>query len=173
MVTGRDTRRRNDYWCCWRSRPSFWSTLPRSLSICQHRQTGRPPAGADVPNGVSKEPLLGSRPLAERAGFEPAVALTTPLFESGTINHSDTSPSGEYRCDAVGFSLVGDVRVPYRMIKCDGFGHCAELIPERIRLDRWGYPIVDGQPVPPDLAAHARRAVSTCPLLALRLENAD
>ena len=31
--------------------------------------------------------------LAERAGFEPAVTFATPLFESGTINHSDTSPS--------------------------------------------------------------------------------
>jgi hypothetical protein len=33
--------------------------------------------------------------LAERVGFEPTVAFkTTPLFESGTFNHSDTSPEG-------------------------------------------------------------------------------
>jgi hypothetical protein len=31
--------------------------------------------------------------MAERAGFEPALAETArPLFESGTMNHSDTSP---------------------------------------------------------------------------------
>ena len=30
--------------------------------------------------------------LAEREGFEPPVHCCTPLFESGTINHSDTSP---------------------------------------------------------------------------------
>src|SRR5690349_6389780 len=30
--------------------------------------------------------------LAERAGFEPARACTLPLFESGTFDHSDTSP---------------------------------------------------------------------------------
>ena len=31
--------------------------------------------------------------ITERAGFEPAVRhKRTPLFESGTINHSDTSP---------------------------------------------------------------------------------
>ena len=29
-------------------------------------------------------------------GFEPTVAFTTPLFESGTFNHSDTSPAVEY-----------------------------------------------------------------------------
>ncbi len=34
---------------------------------------------------------------AERAGFEPAVAFATPLFESGTINHSDTSPPASIR----------------------------------------------------------------------------
>ena len=31
--------------------------------------------------------------VAERVGFEPTLAETRPLFESGTINHSDTSPS--------------------------------------------------------------------------------
>ena len=30
--------------------------------------------------------------VAERVGFEPTLAFTRPLFESGTINHSDTSP---------------------------------------------------------------------------------
>jgi hypothetical protein len=30
--------------------------------------------------------------VAERVGFEPTLALARPLFESGTINHSDTSP---------------------------------------------------------------------------------
>ena len=55
-------------------------------------------------------------------------------------------------------------------IVCDGNGLCAELLPERITLDDWGYPIVDPAPVGADLLAHARRAVSACPLLALRLE---
>lgn len=57
-------------------------------------------------------------------------------------------------------------------IACDGHGLCAELFPERIRLDDWGFPIVDPAPVTGDLAAHARRAVSQCPKLALRLERA-
>ena len=30
------------------------------------------------------------------------------------------------------------------MTKCAGRGICAELLPERITLDDWGYPIIDG-----------------------------
>jgi ferredoxin len=56
-------------------------------------------------------------------------------------------------------------------IKCDAHGICAELLPEWVRLDDWGYPIVDGRPIPPELEAHARRAVTACPTLALRLEK--
>ncbi len=54
-------------------------------------------------------------------------------------------------------------------IVCDGYGSCAELLPEMISLDDWGYPIIAPWPVPPALEDHARRAVDTCPVLALRL----
>jgi ferredoxin len=57
------------------------------------------------------------------------------------------------------------------IIACDGRGVCAELFPERIRLDDWGYPIIDADPFGPFLIAHARRAVAACPVLALRLER--
>jgi ferredoxin len=56
-------------------------------------------------------------------------------------------------------------------IACDGHGLCAELFPEGIQLDDWGYPIVDG-PVPPKLEKQAQRAVSACPTQALRLRAA-
>jgi ferredoxin len=56
---------------------------------------------------------------------------------------------------------------------CDGRGLCAELLPELLAEDDWGYPIArDGSPepvVPAVLAASARRAVDRCPALALRL----
>jgi ferredoxin len=52
-------------------------------------------------------------------------------------------------------------------IRCTGHGICAELFPERIALDEWGYPLIDGRPIPPELEAHARRAVDACPTLAL------
>jgi ferredoxin len=54
-------------------------------------------------------------------------------------------------------------------IACEGHAACAELLPEMITLDEWGYPIVDGREVPVALYKDARRAVSACPTLALRL----
>ena len=54
--------------------------------------------------------------------------------------------------------------------RCDGHGLCAELFPERIRLDDWGYPIIEAGAIPEHLAEHAKRAVAACPLLALRLK---
>ncbi|MDQ6910067.1 MAG: ferredoxin [Actinomycetota bacterium] len=56
-------------------------------------------------------------------------------------------------------------------ITCTGHGLCAELFPERISLDDWGYPIIDPQPVPADLVEHARRAIAACPALALSLRS--
>ena len=55
-------------------------------------------------------------------------------------------------------------------IECEGNGACAELLPEMIHLDEWGYPII-ADTVPAALVAHARRAVSACPALALRLDR--
>jgi ferredoxin len=54
-------------------------------------------------------------------------------------------------------------------IDCKAHGACAELLPEMITLDEWGYPIVDPGPIPPGLERHARKAVNACPTLALRL----
>lgn len=55
-------------------------------------------------------------------------------------------------------------------IACTGHGLCADLLPELIELDEWGYPIIRDS-VPPGLAMHARRAVNACPTLALRLSR--
>ena len=48
-------------------------------------------------------------------------------------------------------------------IQCTGHGVCAELLPELVTLDEWGYPIIDPRPVPPALDRDARRAVAACP----------
>ena len=56
-------------------------------------------------------------------------------------------------------------------IACDGRGLCAELFPEWIALDDWGYPIVDQGAIPDQLLVHARRAVDACPKLALTLHS--
>jgi ferredoxin len=54
-------------------------------------------------------------------------------------------------------------------IACEAHGLCAELLPELITADPWGYPIIAPGPVPPDLLPLARRAVAVCPTLALLL----
>jgi ferredoxin len=58
-------------------------------------------------------------------------------------------------------------------ITCTGHGACAELLPELIELDPWGYPIVRSTTVPSALVLHARRAAAACPTLALLLEKAQ
>lgn len=60
-------------------------------------------------------------------------------------------------------------RVAVNPIACTGHGICAELLPERITLDEWGYPIVDAAPLPAALLKEARRAAAACPTLALLL----
>jgi ferredoxin len=62
-------------------------------------------------------------------------------------------------------------RLRVNPITCEGHGLCAELLPELIRLDDWGYPIIDQPEVPPELEDLARRAVDACPTLALLLER--
>ncbi|MGO8882194.1 MAG: ferredoxin [Streptosporangiaceae bacterium] len=56
-------------------------------------------------------------------------------------------------------------------IACDGHALCADLLPELVELDEWGYPILAAGEVPPRLTGPARRAVRACPTLALRLET--
>jgi len=54
-------------------------------------------------------------------------------------------------------------------IACQAHGVCIELLPELIRADPWGYPIIEAGPVPAELRPLARRAVAACPTLALTL----
>jgi ferredoxin len=61
-------------------------------------------------------------------------------------------------------------RLRVNPIACDAHGLCAELLPELIRLDDWGYPIIEQADVPADLLDLAYRAVNACPTLALLLE---
>jgi ferredoxin len=54
-------------------------------------------------------------------------------------------------------------------IACEAHGLCAELLPEVVELDDWGYPVIADGELPRSLEGLARRAVSACPTLALRL----
>ena len=62
-------------------------------------------------------------------------------------------------------------RLRVNPIACEAHGMCAELLPERITLDEWGYPVIDGEPVQATLLNHARRAAQACPTFALLVEK--
>jgi ferredoxin len=65
-------------------------------------------------------------------------------------------------------------RLTVNPIACHAHGICAELLPEVVDLDEWGYPILrDGRSggVPDAVLADARAAVAACPTLALRLDR--
>jgi ferredoxin len=70
---------------------------------------------------------------------------------------------------------VGIVASHYRLrvnpIACDAFGYCAELVPEIITRDEWGYPILDEGAIPSHLFPWVERVVRECPRRALFIEK--
>jgi ferredoxin len=62
------------------------------------------------------------------------------------------------------------MRLRVNPIRCVAHGLCGELLPEAVRLDEWGYPIIERE-VTPELVDHARRAARACPTLALLLDR--
>lgn len=64
-----------------------------------------------------------------------------------------------------------ELRLRVDPIACTGHGICAELLPELIYLDDWGYPILSDVAIETPLMEDVRRAIAACPALALRLER--
>jgi ferredoxin len=62
-------------------------------------------------------------------------------------------------------------RLRVNPIACQAHGLCVELLPELISADPWGYPVIAAGPVPADLLPLARKAVNSCPKLALTLAD--
>jgi ferredoxin len=63
-------------------------------------------------------------------------------------------------------------RLRVNPILCTGYGYCAEIVPELVGVDDWGFPIVSTEPIQDDnVLSLARRAVATCPRLALLIEE--
>jgi ferredoxin len=63
------------------------------------------------------------------------------------------------------------VRITIDPVACAAYGYCAEILPEAISLDEWGYPIIDDRPLPADLMALAKRAARDCPKRAITLRQ--
>jgi ferredoxin len=63
-------------------------------------------------------------------------------------------------------------RLRINPILCDAVGYCAEIAPELISLDDWGYPIVPGGAITDVFVLrHAAKAVALCPRAALALST--
>ena len=56
-----------------------------------------------------------------------------------------------------GVEVMG-VQIRVNPIECKAHGLCAEMLPEWIELDEWGYPILDGADLPDQLAARSARS---------------
>lgn len=65
-----------------------------------------------------------------------------------------------------------ELQIVVDRIACDGRGYCAEIAPELVTLDDWGYPIVL-RGVPDELLRSAEDAVAICPKMALRLARLE
>jgi methionine sulfoxide reductase heme-binding subunit len=124
----------------------------------RHRPEPAAPPQPATPPAPSISPEPGAPP-------EPA---TPP--QPATVREAPTAPEAPTPPER---ATAPGKRLQVNPIACSGHGLCAELLPELITLDTWGYPVLAGQPVPAGLTGRAKRAVTDCPALALRLADAE
>lgn len=76
---------------------------------------------------------------------------------------------------ASGCGSVEQQKLKIDWILCDGYSLCADLAPEVIDLDEWGYPIIRPGAIAASELKDVKRAVDSCPMSALTLVplNAD
>jgi ferredoxin len=131
----------------------------------------RLPGGRDRAAGR----LAGRGACAHRDGAASSVTSAVRVFRDELSDHARHGP-----CDACQSPTTlpiperaGGDRMTQRIevdpIACQAHGMCAELLPELIELDDWGYPVIADVDVARRLRPLARRAVTVCPTLALRL----
>jgi ferredoxin len=130
------------------------------------RGTGRrtSPLGGEQANAAPQElDQNGSVPKARPTGTPPA-GLTGPIkLLLGPMTGSLRLP-GLSRNDP-----TAEQRMRVDWPQCKAHGLCAEIAPEIIHLDEWGYPVFDPGAVDPADLLTAKKAVQVCPTLALRL----
>jgi ferredoxin len=120
----------------------------------------------------SQEPLR--RPRANR--HRPAEAAVPAARSNGTPPSGLTGPLRQLLGPMTGGLRLGlgrrsehETRLRVDWPQCKAHGLCAELAPEVIHLDEWGYPFIDPTPLTGDVLSAVRKAVLACPTLALRL----
>ena len=68
-------------------------------------------------------------------------------------------------------AMTAGARLRVDPIACDGRGLCAELLPEVVTLDDWGFPMISDGDLPWAVQEQAVEAVRLCPRLALWLDH--
>ncbi|WP_425551211.1 ferredoxin [Actinoallomurus vinaceus] len=142
-----------------------WQT-PRATSSTSyapwHRRT-RPRAGTRTPSHTATM-TLPRRPQWTEVGTRGA--RHSDKASSNVLAHC-SGPAGRHGRDRPRLrhcvKSVSPPRCRLRAdpIACTGHGLCAELLPETIDLDEWGYPIIGT--LPDRLLPLGRRAVADCP----------
>jgi ferredoxin len=68
-------------------------------------------------------------------------------------------------------AVMAGARLRVDPIACDGRGLCAELLPETVTLDDWGFPMIRDGELPSAVEEQAVEAIRLCPKLALWLDH--
>lgn len=92
------------------------------------------------------------------------MSLNSASLGSASLNSASLNRANQENASMDRASLAVD------WIRCTAHGLCAEIAPELVTLDDWGYPMV-AETVPPHLEALAARARAACPAMALRLSS--
>jgi ferredoxin len=151
---------------------------------------GAIPVGGRGPDvGATAIPLRGTgRPATQATGTEAALAPpgapdthgatsvpkaratgTPPSGLAGPIRQLLSPMTASLRLGSARSEGATGQRLRVDWPQCKAHGLCAEIAPEIIRLDEWGYPVFAPNAVADDDLATARKAVQVCPNLALRL----
>jgi ferredoxin len=102
---------------------------------------------------------------------EPPVPVRRPTTPIPSAARSRKAPKAPTEPPRPPVDRAGRLRLRVNPISCDGHGLCAELLPEIVSLDEWGYPMPVVAEVPAELEGHAQRAAQQCPTLAIILER--
>jgi ferredoxin len=135
-----------------------------------------PPGGETAPElrrprdgrRAARQATTGGVPVPAKSLPQARPNGTPPAGLTGPIRQLLGPMTGSLRLGAIRDASV-DQRLRVDWPNCKAHGLCAEIAPEIIHLDEWGYPIVDSGAVPSADLSTARKAVQVCPTLALRL----
>ena len=114
------------------------------------------PGGGEgcLPPSRRRCPVRAQRPRRVRRRGRLAPAPRPVPSDAGGARPPGGGPDGEEKIGEPGMSRWS-LELVLDPVACDGRGVCAEMLPERIELDRWGYPVVDGAEIAPALFEHA------------------